>query len=142
MAGAVKQLSPHRSAVWATTLALGLACAPAWALGPLAPFTPPPAAAAASAAQGGATAAPPADKTATGFSGVRLAQNGTQALIDGQWWALGSTPRGARLLAVRGGLALLRHADGRVETLLLYPGVAPTAAGLSPPAKPTTGATR
>jgi hypothetical protein len=145
MAGAVNGgplgAAPKLPVVLALTL--GLAGASVWALGPLAPFTPPPAAAqSASAAEGGAPGGAAAGKTAAGFSGVRLAQGGAQALIDGQWWPLGSAPRGALLVAVRRHEARLRHADGHVETLTLHPAATPAPTRPSTPATPATGSTR
>lgn len=105
------------AAFWACT------SAPAWALGPDAPFTPAPLfvpanTSAGVSGQAGATT-PPIE---TGFAGV-LTGRTPLALIDGQWWALGAQlpQRGsARLVAVDGQGATLRHADGRSERLALF----------------------
>ena len=89
------------------------------ALGSSAPFTPPRAAAASASAvnavDDGVDVA-----SANGLSGVRVGPRAA-ALIDGQWVAVGDTARGARLLSVQADAATLRHADGRVERLLLNP---------------------
>ena len=92
------------------------------AMGSAAPFTPPRAAAAsASAASAFNAADDSADvASANGLSGVRVGPRAA-ALIDGQWVAVGDTARGARLLSVQADAATLRHADGRVERLLLNP---------------------
>lgn len=92
----------------------------ALALGPQAPFEPPRAAPLAADAGPAVTLAAPA-----GLTGVRMSGASAAALIDGQWWPLGSMPRGARLVAVQGHQALLRHADGSVEALVLHPSIAP-----------------
>jgi hypothetical protein len=95
--------------------------ASALALGPQAPFTPPAAtaASAATATPADRAAGPAAD--AAGLTGVRLGPGLAEALIDGRWWAKGSSPRGARLLLVRHDSVRLRHADGRLEELFLHP---------------------
>ena len=89
------------------------------AMGSAAPFTPPRAAAASASAvnavDDGVDVA-----SANGLSGVRVGPRAA-ALIDGQWVAVGDTARGARLLSVQADAATLRHADGRVERLLLSP---------------------
>ena len=92
------------------------------AMGSSAPFTPPRAAAAYSDP---ARAVNSVDENAdavvaNGLSGVRVGPRAA-ALIDGQWVAVGGTARGARLLSVQSDAATLRHADGRVERLLLNP---------------------
>lgn len=111
-------------------LCVGLAGAlPAWALGVGEPFVPPrryataaaaPAASAASAAREAVLQTELGDAVVAtgGFSGVRLGQR-PQALIDGQWVAVGQAVRGAQLLAVQADHALLRWADGRTERLVL-----------------------
>lgn len=92
------------------------------AMGSAAPFTPPRAAAASASAAGAFnTADDNVDAVLTnGLSGVRVGPRAA-ALIDGQWVAVGDTARGARLLSVQADAATLRHADGRVERLLLNP---------------------
>ena len=92
------------------------------AMGSSAPFTPPrPAAASTSLANAASAVDDNADAaTAIGLSGVRVGPRAA-ALIDGQWVAVGDTARGARLLSVQADAATLRHADGRVERLLLNP---------------------
>ena len=92
------------------------------AMGSSAPFTPPRPAAALATSAGAASAVDDnADAaTAIGLSGVRVGPRAA-ALIDGQWVAVGDTARGARLLSVQADAATLRHADGRVERLLLNP---------------------
>ena len=89
------------------------------AMGSAAPFTPPRAAAASASAvnavDDGVDVA-----SANGLSGVRVGPRAA-ALIDGQWVAVGDMARGARLLSVQADAATLRHADGRVERLLLNP---------------------
>ena len=65
------------------------------------------------------------------------------ALIDDQWWPLGSRPRGALLTAVNARGAWLRHADGRIEHLGLHaadpgPSVPAPDAGASPRPTPAT----
>ena len=92
------------------------------AMGSSAPFTPPRAAA---ASPDPASAVNAVDEnadaiSANGLSGVRVGPRAA-ALIDGQWVAVGDTARGARLLSVQADAATLRHADGRVERLLLNP---------------------
>ncbi len=96
---------------------LFLTCAaPAFAMGSNAPFTPPrPASASASAASDA-----PETAAVSGLSGVRLGQH-SAALIDGQWVAHGGTVRSARLVALQADAATLRHADGRLERLLMNP---------------------
>lgn len=97
--------------------ALALASA-ARSAGPADPFSPPRAArgaaAAASAAAGPTTAAV--------LTGVRTGAR-PAALIDGLWLPLGAQSGSARLVAVDADAAVLRHADGRVERLLLSPDV-------------------
>jgi hypothetical protein len=116
------------------SLALLLAT-PALALGPGAPFEPPRAAPLAADAD-------PAAAAPAGLTGVRVAGAGAAALIDGRWWPLGSMPRGARLVAVQGHQALLRHADGRVEALVLHPSTSPpTGATRAHPRSPDPAAT-
>ena len=100
------------------TLLLAVPRGPAWALGPAAPFLPPRTAAAA-ALDSATPAAAPVGATAAGLVGIRLGTT-TMALIDGQWWLLGSRPRGALLTAVTSRGAWLRHADGRIEHLALH----------------------
>lgn len=110
----------------------------AMAMGAGAPFAPParvavpvsaamPAAAASAAMSAlpsvdGATSAMPAlDSSAdTGLRGLQLGAH-PRALIDGQWVALGAEVRGARLSELRIDRVVLRHADGRLEQLLLSP---------------------
>ncbi|MDP1901096.1 MAG: hypothetical protein Q8K96_11660 [Rubrivivax sp.] len=117
--------------------ALLLACAPVQALGPRAPFEAPrPAAVAASGAETGPTAAPVGGGS-TGLSGVHLAPSGNAALIDGLWWPLGGTPRGARLVAVQRHQVQLRHAGGRLETLALHPAAHAAPARAPNPSSPT-----
>ncbi len=118
------------------SLALLLATS-ALALGPGAPFEPPRAAPLAADADPAAAPAAPA-----GLTGVRVAGAGATALIDGHWWPVGSMPRGARLVAVQGHQALLRHADGRVEALVLHPRTSPlTGATRAHPRSPGPAAT-
>jgi hypothetical protein len=87
-----------------------------WALGSGAPFAPPRSASAPEAAA-------PTDGagvlSVNGLSGVRLGA-APMALIDGQWWVLGSAPRGARLQAVDSSGVTLRHPDGKLERLMLH----------------------
>lgn len=92
------------------------------AMGSAAPFTPPRAAAASASAASAVNAADDSVDAvlANGLSGVRVGPRAA-ALIDGQWVAVGDTARGARLLSVQADAATLRHADGRVERLLLNP---------------------
>lgn len=109
-------------------LATGLLAIPgaaAWALGPAAPFLPPRAAAgahleaAAAAAASSATSSTPLAGAGSGLGGMRLGTT-AMALIDDQWWPVGSRPRGALLVAVNAHGAWLRHADGRIEHLSLH----------------------
>lgn len=94
--------------------------------GPSAPFSPlPPAQAparalpgAASAALGPAEAASAADATRTRLTGLRTGTR-PQALIDGQWLAVGDRQGLAVLQAVDAQGAWLRHPDGRLERLAL-----------------------
>ncbi|MCW5632063.1 MAG: hypothetical protein KIT17_01895 [Rubrivivax sp.] len=95
------------------------------ALGPRAPFTPPATAPAESSTAlpgdaPSATGGAPAAADAAALAGVRVGRL-SMALIDGQWWPLGSRPRGAVLVAVTSQGAWLRHADGRREWLALNP---------------------
>lgn len=114
----IRRLPAAAAGVWASA---------ALAMGAQAPFTPPApvsaaaaAAAAASAAQAPDGAAAPSADTA-GLAGIRLGPGQAEALIDGQWWATGSRPRGASLLHVRRNHVQLRHPDGRLENLFLHP---------------------
>jgi len=111
-----------------TGLLLALLADGSAAVGPNDPFTPP--APAAPAVQ--ASEAVTAPVVATGLTGVRLGRL-PAALIDGEWFSPGQTVRGARLAEVRLDGALLRHADGRIEHIALFPVVAPPAdtAGVS-----------
>lgn len=104
----------------AIALLLGLALAPAHALGPSAPFTPP--ATPQQAASAPADRALPAAAAGTsGLAGVRLGTP-AQALIDGRWHRAGDAVRGARLVAVTRTGVTLHHPDGRAEQLFLLPG--------------------
>lgn len=89
------------------------------AMGSGAPFTPPRAAATSASASSSGDDSVNA-VVASGLSGVRTGHRAA-ALIDGQWLAVGDTVRGARVLSVQADAATLRHADGRIERLLLNP---------------------
>jgi hypothetical protein len=136
---------------------LALPPQPAAALGPAAPFTPPRAlleadeAAGSGSARGGApaphdgAAARPAAAEATpaaangpavaGLAGLRLGHR-PQALIDGQWWAPGSRPRGALLVAIEKQGVWLRDSKGHREFLALLPDAAATPSPLAAAALP------
>jgi pyruvate/2-oxoglutarate dehydrogenase complex dihydrolipoamide acyltransferase (E2) component len=106
--------TPLTLLVLLTLLALA---APAWAMGPAAPFTPPraavaapahaptpaPAPAPAPALALAAPAAPAAPAVAAlddnTLQGVRTGAQ-PMALIEGRWWALGSGPGGRRITAI------------------------------------------
>jgi|CXWL01.1.fsa_nt_gi hypothetical protein len=108
---------------------------PAFALGPNAPFEPPRAASASALAAAVGSHPLPGNAATDGLTGVRLSGAAAAALIDGRWWPVGSTLRGARLVDVQRHQVLLRHADGRVEPLALHPAAAP-ATSPRPPATP------
>ena len=112
MARAVRHLGPALAALLLLPIA-------GHALGPAQPFTAP--AATAHAADAATTAAP---ATSSGLAGVRLGTS-PGALVDGQWIALGQAVRGARLVSVRAHDVSLRHTDGRIERLALFPEVQP-----------------
>lgn len=124
----------------ASLMATACAASTAWGLGPSAPFVPPGREAVADFAQGLPTAA----GEGHGLTGVRLGRH-AGALVDGAWIAQGQPVRGARLEAVHRDHVVLRHADGRAETLDLYPAAAATAASSAasaPPAASTATAQR
>lgn len=91
----------------------------AWALGPGAPFVPP-VAASSDAAGGPSATQPPGGGLAEGLGGVRLGRH-AGALIDGVWVRVGEQARGATLVAVRRTSVSLRHPDGRLESMDLFP---------------------
>lgn len=88
------------------------------ALGPKDPFTPP--GRVSDAARSGELAAVAATPLVVGLAGLRLGHT-PAALIDGEWISVGAGVRGARLHSVSMRGATLRHPDGRMERLALYP---------------------
>jgi hypothetical protein len=111
----------------AALAAAALLHATAHAVGPKDPFTPP----------GRAPVVVPdvrgsATSTAghSGLTGLRFGRK-PQALIDGEWVALGQTVRGARLARLRPQHALLVHPDGREERLSMFPADTPASAAAS-----------
>ncbi|RZI86795.1 MAG: hypothetical protein EOP38_00415 [Rubrivivax sp.] len=88
-----------------------------WALGPAAPFEPP-------APQAASDAAPAQGAVkASGLAGIKFGHQ-PQALIDGAWVARGATVRDdALVLSIERQAVQLKHADGRVERLVLSPDV-------------------
>lgn len=133
----------RRAGVLAGAACLGLAIAGAptlaLALGPAAPFLPPRAASAPApgAGEGGDRMAWLPGAPAAGLAGVRLGTR-AMALIDGQWWPLGSRLRGgARLAAVQPRGVWLRHADGRGEFIALLASAAAAPAAAAAEARST-----
>lgn len=120
--------------------ACGALVLPALALGPLAPFVPP---GKDSATEGALAlgATPARDAAPSGLSGVRLGRH-AGALIDGLWIAQGAAVRGAKLESIKRDRVLLRHPDGRGETLTLYPATAAPAASAAASAASTASAER
>ena len=112
---------------------------PSPALGPAAPFEPPRAAVVAAALSAATTS--DADKSDNAHSAHAAPQLGEKsslqgvhhtgrtalALIDGQWWPVGSQVRGARLVSIQRHQVTLQHPDGRLEELALYPNPVKTA---------------
>lgn len=87
----------------------------AGAMGAADPFTAPRASASASASASAVELR--ADPTPTdGLTGLRL-RSQPMAFIDGRWWRIGGTVRGARLSAIHADSIELRHADGRIDRL-------------------------
>jgi hypothetical protein len=132
MAGVLTRCPPQAASALLALLAL--CTLPAAALGPQAPFTPAPERATAADFAPGAAGA--AALAAPGLAGVRLGRT-PLALIDGQWWPTGASPRaGQRLHAIDAHGVVLRHADGRSERLSLHPPLPPAAAP-APAPRPT-----
>lgn len=130
MAGLVVPAAPATPLLAIAWLSLTLAAGSARAVGPQAPFMPPDA----RHAQAAQAASP--DRTpASGLAGVRVGAH-AGALIDGSWIALGGEVRGARLAAVQRRQVVLRHPDGRTETLSLSAPPAASAPVLTRLARP------
>jgi hypothetical protein len=106
-----------------------LAQAPAWAMGPAAPFTPPRAAApvvqAATTTTTSTAASARAPQAAASAAALGLPDAALQgvrtgphpvALLEGRWWGLGSGPEGRRITAI----------DSRGIWITLGPSLEPT----------------
>ena len=114
-------LTPSVLALCAALLA---GVTPAGAIGPRDPFTPP--------GKEAVVVVPPLESLSTvappvgaGLTGMRFGAR-PQALIDGEWVAVGKTVRGARLARLLPQHAVLVHPGGREERLPLFPIEAPS----------------
>ena len=88
-------------------------CGAASAMGPAAPFAAP-------MARKASTVGATSDTAPIQLTGVRLGA-APSALIDGRWLPQGAEVRGLRIERVSPSAVSLRHADGRLEALLLFP---------------------
>lgn len=104
-------------------LAWSLFCMPSWAMGPGDPFVAPRVEQARiQLGQGGlpGVASDGDAAEAVGLSGVRLGRQ-AGAVIDGQWVRKGQTVRGARLVQVQRTRVTLKHPDGHLEIIEMFP---------------------
>ncbi len=99
-------------------LLVATGCQAAWALGPMAPFTPP------APTQAASEAAPALEQiNSVGLTGIKLGRQ-PHALIDGSWVTQGAKVReDAVLIAIERYAVRLKHPDGKVERLSLSPDV-------------------